>query len=115
MTFQGLLDKVLKRTSRDIAFAGAMVGSVSAMSKLFPVMEGYSTLYVTYRDGRWHSWVVSPVKREDCYWRDFLKWYHGRPQSGCYVMRLSDGCEMFLRADIRSYSIKWAERAVSAP
>lgn len=96
-----------------MAIAGAVLGSVTAMSKLVPappVMEGYSTLWVTFYGKEWQSWICSPVERQACPWRDFLKWYHGRQQSESYVMRYKDGQTMFNRRDIRTYAIKWAER-----
>lgn len=110
MSFRSLLNKVLRRAELNVAVAGAMVGSVSAMSKLFPVMEGYSELGVRFYNGGVSYWTCAPVAREECPWRDFLKWYHGRPQSESYVMRYKDGCAMFNRKDVRSYSIHWAER-----
>lgn len=114
MNILDAIRRIGKRTERDLAFAGAMVGSVQAMSKLFPVMEGYSTLWVTFYTNDWQSWVCAPVAREACPWRDFLKWYHGRPQSASYVMRHTNGQTMFNRKDVRGYEIKWAEREKAA-
>jgi hypothetical protein len=112
-----LLDKILRRTERDVALAGVMLGSVAAMSKLFPEMEKYRTLKVHFYGGDWKSW--------DC-WRedgtdptdafqDFRRWYHGRPQSSCYVMRHNNGENMVKRCDIRAYDIVKGERKKQSP
>lgn len=110
MDFNELLNKVIRRTERNVAVAGAMVGSVNAMAKLFPVMEHYSTLAVVFYGGRWQSWGCVAAEPPRDPWRDFLKWYHGRPQSECYVMEHREGCNMFRRADIQVYSIQRGER-----
>lgn len=110
MNITDTLKKMLRRTERDVLIAGAALGSVSAMSKLFPVMEGCSTLRVIFNDGGWVSWDCVPVNASARPWNDFLKWYHGRPQSEAYVMRYKDGSRMFKRCDVRWYSINYAER-----
>ena len=106
------LKRFLRRTERDVALAGVMVGSVSAMAKLFPVVERYRTLRVHFYPGGYTSWEAwrddggEPVEA----FRDFLRWYHGRPQSDCFVMRGKGFEQMFRRCDIRSYEIASAER-----
>lgn len=104
------LKKVLRRTERDVAFAGVMLGSVAAMSKLFPVMEKWCELTVHFYGGHDMSWIAVPWEHDFAAWRDFQKWYHGRPQSDCYVMWFKSGHQMFRRVDIRAYSIRWGER-----
>lgn len=112
MDLHAILNKMIRRTSRDVALAGAMVGSVAAMQKLFPVMEGYSTLRVDFYGDAWTSWVCAPCKPHSGVWRDFQKWYHGRKQSDAYVMRMKDGEQMMKRSDIRFYRISYGEREV---
>lgn len=110
MNITDTLKKMLRRTERDVLIAGAVLGSVSAMSKLYPVMEGCSTLKVTFYGGGWVSWDCIPAKPEMQPWNDFLKWYHGRPQSEAYVQRYRTGSQMFRRCDVRGYSINYVER-----
>jgi hypothetical protein len=106
-----ILQKILRRTKRDVAFAGAMVGSVSAMSKLFPEIEKYGRLTVYFYGGGNVWWEWTPCKKHSNPWRNFTKWYHGRPQSESYVMTASDGASfMFRRSDIRSYQTEYGER-----
>lgn len=108
--WNALLGRILRRSRRDVALAGAMVGVVSSMQKLFPVIERYSKLTVTFYDGRYLWWEYAPCERPSGVWNDFLKWFHGRPQSETYVMRYKDGSNMFRRCDIRTYTIVYAER-----
>lgn len=110
MDFNELLNKVIRRTERNVAVAGAMVGSVAAMSKLFPTMEHYSTLKVTFYGGHWLSWDCVASEPLTGPWNDFLKWYHGRPQSASYVVHHREGSNMFRRADLQWYSIQRGER-----
>lgn len=107
---RALLDKLLRRTKRDVALAGAMCGSVSAMSKLFPKIEKYSTLAVYFYGGSSLDWTWAPVVPGPSAFQDFLRWYHGRPQSECYVMVSRQGSTMFRRCDIRGYAITNGER-----
>lgn len=110
MIFEKALNKILRRTELNVALAGAMLGSVTAISKLFPVMEHFSLLRVTLDNGAWRQWECVSTERLLNPWRDFLRWYHGRPQSSAYVMRLRDGADMIRREDIRAYSIRHGER-----
>lgn len=114
MDFKKTLSKLLKRTESNVALAGAMVGSVAAVSRLFPPIEHYSTLQVTYYGGSWQTWTATSKEPLSGYWRDFLKWYHGRPQSESYVMRNREGCDMFRRCDVRSYVIRYGERPIAS-
>lgn len=114
MDFQATLNKILRRTGRDVALAGAMCGSVSAMSKLFPTMEGYSTLTVLFYKGNGMEWTKAPVAAHSGAWNDFVRWYHGRPQSKSYVMPHKQGSQMFRRCDIRAYAIFYGERKQSS-
>lgn len=107
-----LLRRLIKRTERDVALAGAMVGSVTAMAKLFPTIEHYSTLKVSFYGGLWSSWDAwrdDGTPPTDA-WQDFLRWYHGRPQSETYVFRHKWGMNMIRRCDIRCYDISHGER-----
>lgn len=113
MNIQSMLSKLTRRLERDVAVAGAMVGSVAAMQKLFPRMEGYCRLTVSFYQGGSHWWEYSPCARPVAPWRDFQKWYHGRPQSVAYVMASRDGSTMFQRKDIATYSIIYGERETS--
>lgn len=110
MDFSRMLNKVMRRTELNVAVAGAMIGSVSSMAKLFPVMEKWTKLNVYFNDGNGLAWLNAPWNPNVPAWRDFIKWYHGRPQSECYVMYTDDGLRMFLRKDIRGYQIENGER-----
>lgn len=113
MNFATMFNKVIGRVERDVAVAGAMVGSVSAMSKLFPALERLRTLRLDFYGSpgyqMWDCWRDDGADPTDAF-QDFLRWYHGRPQSECYVMRHKQGCNMVKRCDIRSYSITKGER-----
>ena len=108
-----LLEKVLRRTKRDVALASAMVGSVSAMQKLFPEIEKYTRLTIQMDNGSLFGWERRGVQGAGV-WRDFLGWYHGRPQSAHYVMKSMDQGHwkwtMFRRFDIRNYAVQDGER-----
>lgn len=110
MDFSKMLNKIMRRTERDVALVGVMLGSVAAMSKLFPVIEHYSTLHVYFYNGGWMGWENAPCTRAECHWRHFLKWYHGKPQSDTYVMSHDQGSTMFRRADVCTYEIRYGER-----
>jgi hypothetical protein len=104
LNFLDSLKGVMRRTERNVALAGAMVGSVKAMESLFPAMEHYDRLTVKFYSGGsiwWEAFADEPVRGP---WNHFLKWYHGR-QSECFVMRHKKGSDMIRRVDIRSYSI----------
>lgn len=112
MDFRKLLDKVLRRTELNLAVAGAMVGSVQAMAKLFPETEQYSNLRVRlYKGGSWDLDCIGANGAPVDPWKAFLRWYHGRPQSDCFVMRYADGSSMIRRQDIESYTITNGTRA----
>jgi hypothetical protein len=108
--FRSLLNRVLRRTELNVAMAGAMVGSVAAMQKLFPVTEHYGRLTLHLYNGESMWWeYTSPVPAIGP-WKRFLRWYHGRPESDCFVMRHREGSDMVRRVDIRSYEIRQGER-----
>ena len=114
MNLRAILERLTKRTSRDLAVAGALVGSVAAMGKLFPAMERYTTLRVEFYSDRWQEWSVAPCDDASAPWRAFVKWYHGRPQSDSFVMHHRTGCTAFNRKDIRGYFINYGERESSS-
>ena len=110
MNISTIIKRFVRRAELNVAVAGAMVGSVAAMSKLFPTVEHYSTLKVVFYNGSWNSWDCTADGPLRDPWRDFLRWYHGRPQSAYYVMRHHEGSNMFRRCDLLAYDIRHGER-----
>lgn len=94
MNFQLRLLKLIGRISRhtEAAQAALQVLTVKRHSEL-----------TVYLHGDRLSWVREGDASE---WRDFLKWYFGRPQSSVFVMAHTGGCQMFQRSDIRRYEIR---------
>lgn len=105
------LRRILRRTDRDVAIAGAVVGAVAKIAAAVPVTETYSELRLTFRDDKgWQSWTVAPCARQDGVWNEFIKWFHGREQSDYFVMHTITGQNRVPRAEIRHYDITYGER-----
>jgi hypothetical protein len=52
-------------------------------------------------------WIETPEGDEpSCPWRDFYKWYFGRPQSKSYVQHLRNGNRMITRDSIYSFETR---------
>ena len=64
----------------------------------------HTELTVLVAENKQLGWVSDEA--QPGHWSDFLKWYHGRPQSTCYVMEHSQGHTMVRREDIISYDIR---------
>lgn len=67
-----------------------------------------SRLTVRFRDNFIITWTCSTVNGVKVFmpWRDFYKWYFGRPQSQNFVVRFTKGQTMIRRNDIRSFTIE---------
>lgn len=102
------LRKLLGRTNRTLTLASAAVATVSAVQSIVPAKVPKSRLTLRCSDmERW--WTASNAKRNTGVWKPFLKWYHGRPQSDCYVFEHRDGSDMVRRVDILDYNIRYFE------
>lgn len=108
-----VLEKILRRTKRDVALAGAMVGSIKALEVLLPQTESFGRLTVHFYGGGVRWWEWTPCPKGGTPWREFLRWYHGRPQSDSYVQPHTEGSTMIRRRDIMSYETYYGEREKS--
>lgn len=75
-----------------------------------------TTLTITMIDGSKQSWTAEPyagTSRVEA-WKDFYRWYFGRPASSTYIQRYKDGETMIRREDIRLFNVQISSRTVDA-
>ena len=67
-----------------------------------------SVLRVHLRDGRTLSWEANLGLDQEpsAHWREFIVWFHGRPQSLSYAIFHRDGQAGLLRSEIKGYDIR---------
>lgn len=103
-----LLNRVLRRTGKDVALATAAIKAVGTVAKFIPPPPApRSTLTLYLDDGVEIGWTAVPCERGDGSWNSFLKWYHGRQKSRTYVVNATDATTMIRRKDIRRYTITY--------
>jgi hypothetical protein len=67
-----------------------------------------TVLRVHLRDGSTLAWQ-SDLKLDQepsAHWREFIVWFHGRPQSLSYTIFHRDGQAGLLRSEIKGYDIR---------
>ena len=67
-----------------------------------------SRLTIKFKDNSVLSWTCSTTDNfaQSNSWRNFYKWYFGRPQSKYFVMHHAKGQTMFKREDIRLFAVE---------
>jgi hypothetical protein len=70
-----------------------------------PEVKPYTQLRLHYPNGRTVDWSVQPWDGKEDPWRNFLRWFHGRPQSQTFVMLHKNGQTGIIRSNIQMYDI----------
>ena len=103
------MDRLLGKVARDVAVASTVVKTIEKFSP--PPEKYHSSLTLSYGEKYQANgnvwWSVDSREPINGVWNDFLKWYHGRPQSRAYVIRHREGLSMIRRCDIRRYEIRY--------
>lgn len=112
---RAMLDRVLKLTGRDLAMAHTSIAVASAIAAIAPKppqKEKFNRLTITFNDGAvyWAEGNGDDTPQSVSYWRNFLRWFHGKPDSPHYVQVVEGGARMIRRVDIRTYDIAFGER-----
>lgn len=96
--FRKMLDKIIGRTDKHVAAATRLIKAITFVR--------VQHLYVYFKRGKPYSWTARGMADGENGWRDFQKWFHGRPQSSSFVIRHSEGLHCILRSEITGYEIR---------
>ena len=111
MDITALLKKMVKRTERDVAFAGTVLSVAQSCVPKVPEKEYFSRLTIYLHSGGSMWWeCIRPIGAPNASWNHFLKWFHGRTGSPHFVQIHREGSDCVPRSEIRRYDIRHGER-----
>lgn len=102
--FRKMLTKAIGRTEKHIASTEKAIKFVERWTP--PPPKKRSILELALENNEMISWTVASDETVAGAWNDFLKWYHGKPKSRCYVMQHEHGRTMIRRKDIMRYEVR---------